>query len=549
VIEEFGGRWYSTVKFPIDLQGRPRFLAGYTIDITDRKLAEEAVAAEKERLAVTLHSIGDGVITTDTHGRVDLLNRVAEKLTGWTQEEAQGQPLSEVFRIVHALTRQPRPSPFDQILAAGGTIELEGQTLLLARDGSERPVADSGAPIKDRHDNVIGVVLVFRDMTQEQRMLDNLRRIDKLDSLGVLAGGIAHDFNNLLCGILGHVDLARLLSRSHPEITHHLEAAISVFHRARDLTQQLLTFSKGGAPRRHTGRLDTVITQCVAFALSGSTIRCQPVIAPDLWLCDFDENQIGQVIDNLIINALQAMPQGGRLAVSARNHSLVEGEIPSLPAGRYVEVIVSDSGVGIPPELLGRIFDPFFTTKQKGNGLGLSICHSIMRKHDGFITVESVLGQGTTFHLYFPASQQAMPRDTTAPPLPHRGTGRILIMDDEECIRHVMRCMLSTMGYTVVEARHGQEALDLFAAAKESGEPFRAAFFDLTIPGGMGGRETIVAVRRTHPNLPIFASSGYSDDPAMAHPQEFGFTDSIGKPYRLADLADLLRRHLKVCPT
>jgi len=546
VIEsELHGRWYSTIRFPIMLEGKPRYIAGYAIDITDRKLAENAVAAEKERLAITLRSIADGVITTDTHGRIEIMNNVAELLTGWKQEEARGKPLSDVFHIIDEINRQPCESPFNKVLATGDIVEIDGHTVLISQEGTERVVAYSGAPIRDWSNTITGVALAFRDMTEKQRFLDILRRMDKLDSLGILAGGLAHDFNNLLCGILGHLDLARMHSTKNPDAQKHLDEALGVFSRARDLTRQLLTFSKGGAPRRKTVPLSPVILQSAAFALSGSNVRCEYRLARDLWLCDFDENQIGQVVDNIVINAQQAMPQGGNIEISANNLILKDGEIPSLPGGKYVNVSIADTGIGIPGDLLVRIFDPFFTTKPKGNGLGLSMCHSIMQKHEGFIGVDSVPGKGTAFHLYFPASDQAIAERAPVSIATHQGTGRILIMDDEEFIRDVMATMLATMGYTPVESENGREALGLIEESREKGEPFCAAFFDLTIPGSMGGKEAIREVRKMVPDLPVFVASGYSDDPAMAWPQDFGFTDSIQKPYRLKDLADLLSRHLK----
>ncbi|HNW33466.1 MAG TPA: ATP-binding protein, partial [Candidatus Ozemobacteraceae bacterium] len=542
---ELNGRWYTTIKFPIDIKGRPRCLAGYAIDITDRKLAEDAVAAEKERLAITLRSIGEGVITADIHGRIVIMNKAAEHLTGWKQEEAEGMPLFPTFRIVNKITRQPCESPVEKVLSTGDIVELDGHTILISQDGTERMVSYSGAPIMDRNNKAIGVVLVFRDMTEKQKLLDSLRRIDKLDSLGVLAGGIAHDFNNLLCGILGNLDLARSFCMGTPEALNHLDKALSVFNRARDLTQQLLTFSKGGTPVRKANQLSTLILDNAAFALSGSNVRCEYHFDQNLWLCDFDENQIGQVIDNIVINAQQAMPLGGQIEISARNIFLKEGTIPSLPGGRYVKVSIADVGIGIPGDLLGRIFDPFFTTKQKGNGLGLSICHSIMQKHDGFIGVDSVLGKGTTVHLYFSASGQETAKNEPACLPSHQGNGTILIMDDEDFIRDVMGKMLRIMGYTLVEAKDGSEALHFFAQARERQDQIRAAFFDLTIPGSMGGKEVIKEVRKIFPDLPVFASSGYSDDPAMARPSDFGFTDRIHKPYRITDLADLLNKHLQ----
>lgn len=512
-------------------------------DITERKLAETALAAEKERLAVTLRSIGDGVITTDTKGAVVHMNKVAEHLTGWLQTEAQGQPLSSVFNIINERTRQPCESPVERVLATGGIIELANHTVLVARNGTERVIADSGAPITDQNGVTIGVVLVFRDMTEKQKLLDILQRTDKLDSLGVLAGGIAHDFNNMLAGMFGFIGLAQTTS-ADPAVSRYLEQALAVFGRAKNLTQQLLTFAKGGVPHRKTSELGPLIRENASFALAGSSIACDFDIDAGLWLADLDRNQIGQVIDNIVINAQQAMPGGGRIAISAKNTVMTERENCLLKAGKYIRLSIADTGIGIPPEHLRCIFDPFFTTKQKGHGLGLATCYAIVQKHEGCIEVESVPGKGSTFHVFLPASQQGTVETVSTISALHRGSGRMLIMDDEPAIREILGRILEGMGYVVLEAKDGEEALRMVAEAGAAGVPIAGAIFDLTIPGGMGGRETIVQVRKHDSAMPVFASSGYSDDPVMARPAEYGFNDSIRKPYKMEDLAAMLNRHM-----
>lgn len=543
---QVNGRWYTNIKFPITINGKPPSIAGYSIDITDRKNAEEAISAEKEQLATTLRSIGDGVITTDIEGRVLIMNKVAEDLTGQTQDEARGRFLDTVLSTSPESTSKEFASLFEEVVRGGHIDETAGYLELCSKTGGRHEIFTSAAPLRDRSGAITGIVTVIRDMTEKLKMLESLRRIDKLDSLGLLASGIAHDFNNLLCGILGHIDLARMHRNSPEEVLNHLEKALGVFSRARDLTLQLLSISKGGAPKRKAGRLTDIIKDSAAFALSGSNIMCDFRFDRDLWLCEFDENQVGQVISNVVINAQQAMPHGGRILISAGNMHLKNGEVPSIKAGRYVRASIADSGIGIPADLLGRIFDPFFSTKQMGNGLGLSICYSIMRKHDGLILAESEQGTGTTFHLYFPASGSIMETNDVCSRHQHRGSGNILIMDDETVIRDVMGQMLQTMGYSVVMASNGREALRLFAESREKGEPFQAAFFDLTIPGGMGGKETIRELRTSFPDLPVFVSSGYAEDPAMERPEEFGFSGSIHKPYLITDLADLLNRHLEL---
>lgn len=515
-------------------------------DITDRKLVEARIAAEKELLSVTLRSIGEGVITTDIKGNIVIMNNVAEELTGWEQMEVLGKPLSSIFTIVSETTRNHCENPFKKVLATGQIVELASNTILISRDGTERVIANSGAPIKDTRGDIIGVVLVFRDITEKQRMIDKLQRIDKLDSLGVLAGGIAHDFNNLLCVIFGFMEMARKAGKDNSKVSTYLDNALVAFNRAKDLTKQLLTFSKGGAPKRKTGNIGTLIKGNSAFVLSGSKASCEFDIAQDLWLCDFDENQIAQVIDNIIINALEAMPQGGKIKITAKNMAIEEmSGLPSLRGDNYVKISIEDNGVGIPQEIIKRIFGPFFTTKHKGNGLGLATCYSIIQKHDGFIDVESIPDKGSSFHIYLPAKKDEHIQDDTVLSLEHKGSGKILLMDDEDLVRDIAGTMLGDMGYTVIEAKDGEEALTICAEAQKRGDSIFCAFFDLTIPGGMGGKEAIVKLREFAPDMPVFASSGFSEDPVIACPTEFGFTDSICKPFMSDDLAEMMNKHFK----
>jgi PAS domain S-box-containing protein len=513
------------------------------LEIVRRRHAEEAIAQEKERLDVTLASIGDGVITTDLAGRVTIMNKVAQELTGWSLAEAAGRPLGEVFTIINESSRKPCENPVDKVLASGQVIELANHTLLVSRDGGERIIADSGAPIRDRHGHVIGVVLVFRDMTEKQKLLETSQRTDKLQALGILAGGIAHDFNNLLSGIFGYIDLAR--DNCGEESGRLLDQAQHSLHRAKGLTQQLLTFARGGSPVRRPGLIGPLLTENTRFALSGANVACAFDIAADLWLVDFDENQIGQVIDNLVINALQAMAQGGIIRVSARNEVLGQANGAGLPPGRYVRLSFEDSGTGIPPDILTHIFDPFFTTKPKGNGLGLSTVHSIVQKHGGAITVDSVPGQGTTFHILLPASDSLVSEAPPPAPVAFRGSGRILVMEDQPSVAQVVTRMLQSMGFEVATVAEGGEALRRIEQAAAEGRPFRAVLMDLTIPGGMGGKEAIAALRRRDPAIVAIVLSGYSDDPIMADPVSFGFTDKIQKPFRRDELAQVLNRHLK----
>ncbi|MFA5203403.1 MAG: PAS domain S-box protein [Lentisphaeria bacterium] len=520
----------------IEFDGEP-YLVGFGIDLTERKQMELALAAEKERLLVTLHSIGDGVITTDMHGAVTLMNTVAEQLTGWPLADAAGRPLDEVFSIIAGATREPRASPVHQVLATRRAADLANHTLLLSRDGTERLIADCAAPIFDREHAVIGAVLVFRDVTEKERLEQNLRNAQKLESLGVLAGGIAHDFNNLLSGMFGFLDLARHnCERGRPkEAAADLSSVLAAFSRAKDLTQQLLTFAKGGQPVRKPLSLAPIIRHAAQFALSGANVRLDLQLPDTLWPCNADENQLGQVIDNLVINARQAMPEGGTVTITAENLPDRPPPAANLPPGDYVCIRIRDNGPGISREHLPRIFDPFFTTKQEGSGLGLATVYSIMRKHDGQITAESELGRGSVFSLLLPAVESAA-KTTPAPAADVTGHGAILVMDDEPFIHHICTRILETAGFTVTCTANGEEAVAAFRAAREASQPFALVILDLTVPGGKGGRDTIAELRRLDPQVLGIVSSGYADDPVMAHPQQYGFAGALPKPYTQAEL-------------
>ncbi len=528
------------------LNGKTYF-TGVGVDITARKQSELALAAEKERLAVTLRSIGDGVITTDSHGAITMLNNAAEKLTGWTTQEAAGKLLPEVFCIINELTRKPCENPFTKVIATGGIVELANHTCLIAKDGREIVIADSGAPIRDKDSTIIGVVLVFRDMTEKQKLEDSRQKAQKLESLGLLAGGIAHDFNNLLGGMFGYVEIAKeSIDENQPEKARKaLVKSFDVFERTKALTQQLLTFAKGGAPMRKTIDLALLIETSVPFSLSGSNVSSLCDIEENLWPCDCDENQIGQVIDNIVINAQQAMPVGGKIIVSARNITIsTENAGVGSIAGNYIRISIKDKGIGITKEFLSKIFDPFFTTKAMGHGLGLATVYSIVNRHGGWIDVESEPGTGTTFHVFLPASQAARATGQNRKPDQHKGIGMVLIMDDEEIMRETQDAMLTNMGYEVTTARDGQEALGLFTKAYESGNRFVCAILDLTIPNGMGGKDTIKAIRHIDDKIIVIVASGYADDPVMMNPTEYGFTAKIAKPFRKTELAKLLEMHL-----
>lgn len=530
---------FITAKFPLFDGENMYAVGGVCTDITSRKQAEEKLAAEQERLAVTLRSIGDGVITTDTDGKIVLINKVAERLTGWVQEEALGKPIGEVFTLL-TKERQPCSDLVENVMKSCQMVALDEPLVLVSKHGREFMIADSGAPILDKESAVIGVVIVFRDVTHQLQLEEESLKVKKLESIGVLAGGIAHDFNNILSAILGNISLARFDTDMMEETKILLGEAEKASLRAKDLTQQLLTFSKGGDPVKKTSSLQEIIRDSADFVLHGGKVACRYDFAEDLQLVEIDQGQISQVIQNIIINAKHAMPNGGLITVKCYN--IEAGADPTLPAGKcYVCIEISDQGVGIPATIIDRIFDPYFSTKSAGNGLGLAICHSIIAKHHGVITVRSQPGEKTTFFIILPAScrkeSEAAPEYARVDVAPK---AKILIMDDEVMVRDVAQAILQKFGHEALVAAHGDEAIMLYRQALDSGRAIDLTIMDLTIPGGMGGKVAVQKFLEMNADAKVVVSSGYSQDPIMANYARYGFCAAIVKPYRVDELLKLI---------
>jgi len=512
-------------------------------DITERRRTEEALAAEKEWLAVTLRSIGEGVITTDTKGTIILINDVAEKLTGWKQRDAVGKPLEQVLHLAHPHTGQQQALDLISKLKAQAVVEL-GNQVLVCKDGQQRIIDATCARIRCRSDRFIGAVLVFRDITERLRLEQELIRTSKLESLGVLAGGIAHDFNNLLTVIMGYISLAKISIDSPQAALELLTKSEKASWQAKSLTQQLLTFARGGAPIKKTTTIVGLIKDSVELSLSGSNIKCEMSVPDDLWPVDVDEGQLSQVMNNLVINAVQAMPEGGTIWVSAANVSV--DEKPSLPlkSGRYIKITVKDEGVGIPEAHFEKIFDPYFTTKPTGSGLGLATAYSIIKNHGGLITVDSIKGQGSSFEIYLPASSN-FPHDAADQVLhPATGQGRILVMEDEKNIQDVLKRILKMLGYEVTVTNNSVEAVASYQEAMKNGRKFDAVIIDLTVRGGKGGKDAIQKLLTVDPEVKAILSSGDSNAPIMAEYADWGFKGAVTKPFGINELSQVLKRVL-----
>jgi signal transduction histidine kinase len=405
-------------------------------------------------------------------------------------------------------------------------------------------------------DILLSKVKVFIKLHQARldyaRMHQELLRTRNLESLGFLAGGIAHDFNNILAAIMGNIGLCQMKLGPNHEIYPFLEAVDKATVRATKLTHQLLTFAKGGNPVKTLGSIAEVITTSADFVLRGSKVACQYELPADLWSVEIDTGQMSQVIQNLVINAIQAMPKGGTIDIHCQNVENHDGANKNLPPTTCVVITIHDSGGGIPQAVIAKIFDPYFTTKETGSGLGLAICHSIVTKHGGRILVDSSPGQGSTFTMALPAvlAKTGPAREVIVDPILGIGqkTGRIMIMDDDEQIRDMTEKMLSLFGYEVVQARDGDEALTLYQKQCEAGAPVDLVVMDLTIPGGMGGQEAIAKLRQIDPKAKAIVASGYANDPVMAAYRDYGFEAGISKPFQLTELRNMIDRILDQDP-
>ena len=437
--------------------------------------------------------------------------------------------------------------------AIRGEIDYNVEFRIIHPDKSIRFIKGEGVILRDDSGNAVRMLGVNFDITaqketmeQRQKYEAQIQKNSKIESLGVLAGGIAHDFNNLMGGIYGYIEIAIEKSSQNENVTTVLGKAVNTIERARALTLQLLTFAKGGAPIMKINNLFPFVEETALFALSGSTITCRCIIGAGLKPCKFDRNQIGQVIDNLVINAKQAMPQGGKIEIRAKNCTIGEGRHPMLQPGEYVCIAIKDNGTGIAPEILPKIFEPFVTTKPTGFGLGLASCYSIIRKHGGCIDVESEIGRGSTFSLYLPASNQQPVDSERTVDVDHKGNGVFLIVDDEVVILETLQETLQSLGYTVISKQDGQDVIDYIRSESGRNVEIKGFVFDLTIPGGLGGKDTINEIRKTYPSTPVFVTSGYAEDPIIADPVKYGFTASICKPFQKKELKELLCRYCSV---
>jgi PAS domain S-box-containing protein len=508
-------------------------------DISERKRAKDELRESEERYR-GLVELSPDAIYTHCRGKLIFVNSKGAKLLGAERpEDLYGR---EALDFVHPDSREFVQQRIAKAFHSGEP-NPPGEEIFVRVDGAQVPVEVASVPFRYKGENAL--LAIARDITERRRVQDELLKAQKLESLGLLAGGIAHDFNNILTGIVGNLSIAKLqIDRSH-KIVKHLELSEMAAIRATQLTRQLLTFARGGEPVKKLIKPASLIRDAVSFALRGSNIRSIIDIQDNLWSMEVDESQLDQVLNNLLLNASQAMPEGGEITVWAVNETLLQDNPQQLPPGDYVRIAVEDHGCGISQEDLVRIFDPYFTTKTKGSGLGLTSVYSIIKRHGGAVGVSSALAEGTTFTIHIPAIPGRLPQDSYVhEPVELTGSGRVLVMDDEDLIREIGTHILDFMGYEVDCCADGEEAVELFQAARKNNAPYSAVILDLTIPGGMGGKEAATRILELDPNAVLIASSGYSSDPVIANFRHYGFSGVVPKPFDAEGLARELKRSI-----
>lgn len=498
------------------------------------------MSTEQLNLKIINH-IDEGVITLE-NGSIIHVNSAMETLTGMRRNELLKLSLSQLL---------DPPPPINALMK--GDVPNDQTGKVLAYESSLIMVGGRSCDVAvSVHDGEDGVeIIIVRDIAERKKMQQELQKSRQLESIAALSGGIAHDYNNLLTAIMGNISLALTSIPEDEPMYEWLSQAQDAAMIAKELTSRLITFSKGGAPQKETVNIAGLIESATEFALSGSNIIAEFNIPEDLWCADVDRTQIGQAFHNLVINAREAMPDGGKIVVSASNEtSMNHGGV--LKYGRYMVVSIRDNGSGIPPEALGKIFDPYFSTKmmgdQRGMGLGLSIANSIIEKHEGKILVDAPPGRGALFKVFLPASQAAC--ETAASPKKAYpsdkpfGSAKILVMDDEAMIRKLAGNILGKLGCETTFACNGEEALAAYKMAMTARQPFDVVILDLTVKGGMGGKDTIRKLRALDPDVKAIVSSGYSHDPGVIHFTEHGFCGVVAKPYRIDEIRQQLEEIL-----
>ena len=534
-------REYRSISCVRDHNGNIKHFIAVEIDDTVRIKAEKEARKMERRYTKVLEISEDAIVSMDESQRIIIFNKGAERVFGYRANEIMGKAIEtlipERFRPNHKKNVESfGKSATNSLRLWDKSYELFG----LKKDGTEFS-ADISISKFDEDGKVIHTAIV-RDITQRRKLENEALKVQKLESLGVLAGGIAHDFNNILTAILGNTQLAMMWPGDEKKVYKGLKEIEKACMRAKGMARRLLTFAKGGLPVKKTFSIAELIKEAAGFAITGSNVKIAINIYAGLWLVEADEGQLNQVINNLIINAFQAMPNGGKIYINADNMTEDDSvQVDSLKNGRYIKISFKDQGVGIPENYIEKIFDPYFTTKQMGNGLGLSSAYSIIKNHGGLITVESELDVGTTFTVYISASSDEIAEKKAVEAKPVVGKGKILVMDDDNMIREMAHMMLTSLGYTFECVKDGDEAVKSYLKAREDGKPFDLLLLDLTIQAGIGGKETIRRLLEVDSETKAVVYSGYYNDPILTNFADYGFKAVVCKPFKISEMNDVLQ--------
>ncbi|AGF79386.1 PAS domain S-box [Desulfocapsa sulfexigens DSM 10523] len=533
--ESFGDTIFETRKFQIRLADNVFGVGAYITDVTARKRSEEKLQESEEYTRNILDTVDVGLIVVDRDYRIITANNAYRTQIG---QQFDDKIIGKHCYELSHLSRRPCFEAGEECAVRGVFEDGVLHTTVhkhINRDGKIQYMETKAFPNKDKAGNVTSAIAVIHNITERHLLEAEQLRTQKLEAIGTLAGGIAHDFNNLLQGVFGYISMAKIKSSQPEEVIRNLEQAEKALSLSVNLTTQLLTFAKGGNPVKKKIYLQPVIENATKFALSGS--RCDYLLHldPNLWQAEVDEGQIAQVIQNIVLNASEAMPEGGVVDILSENITL-------LHEGRHVRIIIKDSGIGIPEAYRSKVFDPYFTTKQKGSGLGLATSYSIVKNHGGSIKVEASQNNGTSFIITLPACESEILKEKTIESAidMQKQNGRILLMDDDTMIRDVALSMIELLGHNLELASHGEEAIEKYQVAFLSENPFDFVILDLTVKGGMGGQETMLKLQEIDPNVRAVVSSGYSDDPVVSGFPDYGFQGMLNKPYTIKELKECL---------
>ncbi len=538
------GWWRVTMNPILDAENKVDRVVAISSEITEQKLAEDAIRESAENLRITLDSIGDAVIATDDDGRVVRMNKVAEILCGLSVEDAVGKDLPEVFRLKDAGSGARRDSPAATVVATGETLDLKRETLLVPGTGEERLISNNAAPIRNGEGDIVGAVIVFRDITEQSRVEAQLRQSQKMDSLGQLAGGIAHDFNNMLSGTLGY---AELIARQHPgdeKTQAYIDTIMKTSLQAADLTRKLLSFSR--KEKEESLPFDLHAPLSDALSILQHTIDRRIVLERRMHALSSvvigDPSHVQNAILNICVNARDAMPEGGKLTIATENIELGESYCLASPfdlePGAFILVSISDTGTGMSEEVRKRIFEPFFTTKEagEGTGLGLAAAYGTVVSHNGSIMALSEEGKGTSFHIHLPIDRKSAARNPAGREEPKKGSGCILIVDDEDAVRSALSLQLEQLGYEVILAGDGREGCELYRLNRERVD---VVIMDMIMPR-MNGRDCLREIRRIDRSAKVIVFSGFVQESVIRELQEEGISDFIKKPFRITQITSAL---------